>query len=98
VHLETIKVKPVTVAPPPASEPGAQETEYECLDRCMRQLTPNNRELVLQYYQQEKRDKIDHRRDLAEQLGIALNALRIRAHRIRASLQECVQNCLDEAT
>ena len=64
----------------------------------MQQLTVANRELVLQYYQEEKQAKIDHRRRLAEQLGIALNALRIRAHRIRASLQECVQNCVQEAT
>lgn len=73
------------------------EREYECLERCMQKLTPDNRQLVLQYYQEEKRAKIDHRRQLAEQLGIALNALRIRAHRIRASLQECVQTCLREA-
>ena len=64
----------------------------------MQRLTADNRKLVLQYYQEEKQAKIDHRKLLAEQLGIALNALRIRAHRIRASLQECVQNCVREAT
>jgi DNA-directed RNA polymerase specialized sigma24 family protein len=73
------------------------ERDYECLDRCMQALTPNNRELMLQYYQEEKQAKIDHRKELAIHLGIALNALRIRAHRIRASLQECVQNCVNAA-
>jgi DNA-directed RNA polymerase specialized sigma24 family protein len=64
----------------------------------MERLTPDNRNLVLKYYQEEKRARIDHRKRLAEKLGIAVNALRIRAHRIRASLEECVQKCLEEAT
>ena len=57
-----------------------------------------NRKLVLEYYRGEKKAKIDHRRSLAEQYGIALNALRIRAHRIRAALQECVETCIKQAT
>ncbi len=61
----------------------------------MERLTPDNRVLVLQYYQEEKKAKIDHRKLLAEHLGIAVNALRIRACRIRATLLECVQNCLE---
>ena len=64
----------------------------------MQQLPPANRELVLKYYHEEKRAKIEHRQKLAEQLGIAVNALRIRAHRIRHTLEECVRNCVQEAT
>jgi DNA-directed RNA polymerase specialized sigma24 family protein len=97
VHLESLRRKPVPIPPVRSEESDDIEKEYECLERCIEKLNPNNRALVLQYYQEEKRAKIDHRKDLAEQLGIALNALRIRAHRIRASLQECVQNCLNEA-
>jgi DNA-directed RNA polymerase specialized sigma24 family protein len=50
--------------------------------------------LVLQYYQEEKGAKIEHRRAMAERLGIPLNALRIRAHRIRVALRDCVSDCL----
>jgi DNA-directed RNA polymerase specialized sigma24 family protein len=97
VHLEYLRRKPVPV-PPVVPEPSEDiEKEYQCLERCMQKLSPDNRTLVLGYYQEEKRLKIDHRRMLAEQLGIALNALRIRACRIRASLQECVQTCVNEA-
>jgi DNA-directed RNA polymerase specialized sigma24 family protein len=74
------------------------EKQYECLERCMLKLTPDNRELVLQYYQDEKRAKIDHRKRLAERLGLAINALRIRAYRARAALQECVYECLQQST
>ena len=35
-------------------------------------------------------------RELQEELGIAVNALRIRAHRIRRSLEQCVHSCLEQ--
>lgn len=96
IHLEYLRRKP---PPPPLPRPDSNEIEqeYDCLERCLQRLTPNNRDLVLQYYREERQAKIDHRRRLAEQLGIALNALRIRAHRIRASLQDCVRDCVNEA-
>lgn len=96
VHLEYIRRKPAPTPPPPPDS-SEVEREYDCLERCMQKLTSDNRELVLQYYQEEKQAKIDHRKQLADQLGIALNALRIRAYRIRATLLECVQKCVHEA-
>ena len=72
------------------------EQEYECLERCLEGLPADNRKLVLEYYQQERRAKIDHRKRLAAELGIAVNALRIRAHRIRLLLQRCVHDCLEQ--
>jgi RNA polymerase sigma factor (sigma-70 family) len=97
VHLEYVRRKPLPRPPTPPEDSEDSEKEYECLERCMQKITPGNRQLVLEYYQEEKQAKIEHRKQLAAQLGIALNALRIRAHRIRASLQECVQNCVQEA-
>jgi len=97
VHLEYLRksrLPEVPLAPTPANN---IEEEYACLEQCMEQLPQENRTLVLEYYQEEKRAKIDHRRKLAEELGIALNALRIRAHRIRSQLQRCVQTCIEEA-
>lgn len=112
VHLEYLRTKPQLHASPleirssvhgagaPNLTPestGEIEQEYECLELCMSHLPPENRRLVLEYYQEEKRAKIDHRKDLADQLGIALNALRIRAHRIRLQLEECVRHCLEQS-
>ena len=98
VHLEYCRRKPTPVVspPPPVEHSDEIEQEYDCLEQCMQRLKPDNRELVLQYYQEEKQAKINNRKRLAEQLGIALNALRIRAHRIRATLQQCVQSCLEQ--
>src|SRR5688572_13632220 len=97
VHLEYTRRRPVPTLPDPKTGCEQAELEYACLDRCVAKLTPEQRELVLSYYQEEKHAKIEHRKLLASRLGIAANALRIRAHRIRASLQECVKECLQEA-
>lgn len=72
------------------------ESEYACLERCLDHLPNNNRRLVLEYYHQERKAKIDHRRMLADELGIAVNALRIRAHRIRLTLERCMHDCLEQ--
>ena len=101
VLLESLRKRPPAhPAPPPPTPDEAEQTEreFECLDRCMGELTPANRKLVLGYYRDDRRAKIDHRKELAAALGLAQNALRIRVHRIRATLQECVLRCLGEAT
>jgi hypothetical protein len=51
----------------------------------------------MDYYQAERRAKIELRQQLAEKLDIPLNALRIRAHRIRATLEKCVTKCVELA-
>ena len=90
--------KPVIRETPPTWNSDDVDPEYECLEKCLEELAPQNRELVLQYYQEEKKAKIDNRRILAEKLGIAINALRIRAHRIRNSLELCVRTCVGKMT
>ena len=60
----------------------------------MQSLPKGQRQLVLDYYREDKRAKIDYRKELASKLGIALNALRIRAFRIRAELQVCMEQCM----
>ena len=107
VHLEYLRRKPIVAESSRADRELCQpayeadtgdevEREYACLEKCMNALSAENRRLVLEYYQEEKRARIDHRRNLADQLGIALNALRIRAHRLRLQLQQCVQSCLEQ--
>jgi DNA-directed RNA polymerase specialized sigma24 family protein len=98
VHLEYLrKQRAASVPPTPPDVNSAQvEEEYTCLEHCMDGLTPDNRRLVLKYYQEEKQVKIDHRRELAGRLGIGMNALRLRVFRIRADLQQCVVNCMEK--
>ena len=58
------------------------------LEYAMSRLSAEDRDMIIAYYQVDGRDRIEGRRRLAEQRGVAPNALRIRAHRIRAKLQE----------
>jgi RNA polymerase sigma factor (sigma-70 family) len=98
VHLEHVRKAPVTLPLPPKDLPQQKEVESQCLEECMEKLPEEQRQWVLEYYEDEKRAKIDHRKKMAERLGIAPNALRIRMHRIRASLQQCVENCLNQSS
>jgi RNA polymerase sigma factor (sigma-70 family) len=77
-------------------ERRSREQLYDCFEHCLKQLSPENQDLVIQYYQTEKRAKIDNRIALANQYGITLNVLRVRVHRLRATLEECINRCLSE--
>ena len=70
------------------------EVEYECLEQCLSGLDNDDKSLVVHYYQSEGRAKIDQHKKMASDMGIAVNALRIRAHRIRRRLKKCVIDCL----
>jgi DNA-directed RNA polymerase specialized sigma24 family protein len=105
VHLESLRKTrqdptPVALTADMISVPpgGVQSSEpvYRCLERCVESLSPESKELVERYYQLEKKAKIDERKLLAEELGIGLNALRIRAHRIRLALRSCVRKCMKD--
>jgi RNA polymerase sigma factor (sigma-70 family) len=97
ILLEHSRPKATPPLPQQSSEDEETELMYQLLELCLEKLTPANRELLLAYYQEEKHVKIENRKALAAGLGIALNALRIRAHRIRAWLQECVEQSLQKA-
>ena len=70
--------------------PAMLEQRLECLDCCLQKLKPEQRELIVEYYRDARRQKIERRRELAKRLGISMNALCIRAYRIRDSLEACV--------
>ena len=83
-----------------ASTPYSSPTEsprIECFESCLESLPPESRALILDYYRAEKSSKIKLRKQLAEKLGTPLNALRIRAHRIRVQLEKCVGNCMKKS-
>lgn len=70
------------------------DPRIQCFDRCLASLAPEQRNLITTYYQEERRAKIELRQELADKLQIPLNALRIRAHRIRINLEKCITMCL----
>ena len=80
-------------APAAWREPDVREQRLDCLERCLQQLKPDQRELIVEYYADTRRRKIERRRELAARLGISMNALAIRAWRIRDRLMAAVEAC-----
>ena len=77
------------MASAPLGGPDAMESEWriECLRACLQNLPADSRELIIEYYQGEKGARIERRKRLGERFGIPVNALRMRALRIRETLQ-----------
>ncbi len=95
VHLEYLRRKTVPDIRVALTTDDEPHPEMECLDKCLAELTTENQSLLIEYYQEDKRAKINHRKHLAERMGIAANALRIRAYRMRAAVEICVRECLN---
>ena len=91
------------VAPPAAPAAGEREEEereraererrFECFEDCLGRLAPESRAFILSYYREEKGEKIRGRKRQAGDLGVSLNALRLRASRIRSALERCMSEC-----
>src|SRR5204862_1836932 len=90
VPLET------SYASPEVEDFEIREQRFECLEFCLEQLSPTDRETIITYYLEAKRARIDLRQGLTERLGVTNNALRVRAHRIRKNLEKCIILCLQQ--
>jgi DNA-directed RNA polymerase specialized sigma24 family protein len=73
------------------------EKRLDCMNHCLDKLPPESRDMILQYHQGEGGAKIKNRKEMAARLQMPLNALRIRAHRIRDRLEACVEDCASKS-
>lgn len=80
----------------PVYEEGQGDARRACLEKCLASLPAEARALVLEYYDDEERTRIEQRKALAARLGLEINALRNRALRIRTKLEDCVRKCLKQ--
>jgi DNA-directed RNA polymerase specialized sigma24 family protein len=67
-----------------------------CFVECLRQLPAEAQHLIIEYYAEDKSAKIEARRGLAGKLSVSLSGLRLRAHRIRARLESCIEGCMNQ--
>lgn len=95
IYLEQIpKHVPFLPAPPDNSE---IEVRCDCLERCMKtEASADERSWLLRYHEGEGRERIDNRKRLADELGISINALRIRICHIQARLRPCIEDCVEK--
>ena len=95
--LETLEPQQVaklaSVTPPALGNDSDGEARLGCLETCLSRLPTENRELIVAFYRDDRRAKIDGRNALAERLGISRETLGKRAQRIRDKLEECVKSC-----
>lgn len=75
-------------------EAAQKEIRLTCLDDCLRTLPENGRALIIEYYQDDKRDRIERRKEIAARLGLQRLALANRAQRLRDKLERCVTRCV----
>lgn len=83
---------------PPPTAPDDEDDRLVWLRECMEELSDEHRELILDYHRGEGGERIRRRREIAERLAIPINALRIRVHRIRIRIEECVQQQAEAAS
>ncbi len=79
--------------PPP---PVADALLWDSFDRCLAQLEPDRRELLVAYYSASRGSNRAWRAELAASRGLSLNALRIRVFRAREALRESLARRLAE--
>ena len=75
-----------------------RELLLDCLEGCLNRLPEESRALIVEYYQDERRDRAGRRRALADALGLRREALANRAQRLRDKLEQCVTRCLKKKT
>lgn len=95
VYHEFLREDNLVIPPlPPKDDPQEVELRHAWLQHCLETLKPDNRELILSFYQGEKREKIENRKRLAAQLGITSKALSLRMLQIRRKLYDCMKGYL----
>lgn len=88
-HLD---IDEVQVVAPERDESGFS---HECLDKCLRELSANDRNLLLDYFSEAKSAKIELHRRISEALKTSQTALRMRVMRLKQKLKLCVTECMN---
>jgi DNA-directed RNA polymerase specialized sigma24 family protein len=67
------------------------DRRYELMRRCLESLAGDEQELLKTYYRESlPRDRTSIREQLARQAGLSIDHLRLRIHRLRRKLENCL--------
>ena len=97
ILMEYLRRKPPQPPLIPPLDTARVELEYRCFERCIERLSEEDRALLVREYGAKGRTQAERRKALADELGISLNALRIRVFRIRVALKECIEKCIQDS-
>lgn len=85
-----------TTPEPPLPDDSATDLLYLCLEKCLRELSPFERALIIKYHEgSQPGDDMRNRKALAERLGMSIKKLRKEAMKIRQKLERCIADCLE---
>jgi DNA-directed RNA polymerase specialized sigma24 family protein len=82
------------VEPEIAEEP---DERLNCLKKCLAEITKDDeeRKLIIGYYDRNAGEKQkEARKSLAEKFGLQMNALKVKACRLRVKLEKCITDCV----
>ena len=95
IYQERLKSRRTPQSPPRPPDNSEIEQRCGCLEKCLEKITtPEEAEMVVRYHEGEGQARIANRKRMAEELGISLNALRIRICHIQARLRPCIEECI----
>lgn len=83
--------------PEDSEDRKVREIRLQCLDSCLSKLPKRDRTLLLDYYREEKTEKLQLRRLLAATLGIRIGTLRTRLTRARTRIAACCEDCIQKS-
>lgn len=78
----------------PSDETAEADADYSCLEKCLAELSEPLRNMIVEYYREEKGERIRRRREQANRMGISIGALQIKTSRVRSTLLSCIKECL----
>lgn len=77
------------------------DIRMNCLRVCLNEVVPeaSDRSLIIGYYDTDPgRKNKEHRKALADKIGLTMTTLKVKACRIRARLENCINECVTRAT
>jgi DNA-directed RNA polymerase specialized sigma24 family protein len=76
-----------------AAKPVEPKFADKCLDKCLSELSLENRTLIIDYFSESKSAKITLREKISDKLGITQTNLRMKVVRIKQKLKKCLVEC-----
>jgi DNA-directed RNA polymerase specialized sigma24 family protein len=92
---------PVIAVEPDLSILEDPDVRMNCLRVCLNEVVPDagDRALIVSYYDTDPGLKNkEHRKALAERIGLTMTTLKVKACRIRARLEQCINECVARAS
>ena len=95
IHQEWLKRRTPPTPPAPIDKTET-ELRCQCLEKCLQKvINGDEAKTVVRYHEGEGQQRIENRKQIAAELGITLNALRIRICHLQARLRPCIEECVE---